>query len=32
MGIPVEREWWIDEQGVAYLVDLALLLESGWLQ
>jgi hypothetical protein len=31
MGIPVEREWFIDEQGVVYTVDLALPLENGWL-
>jgi hypothetical protein len=24
LGIPVEREWWIDEVGTAYVVDLAL--------
>jgi hypothetical protein len=24
VGIPVEREWWIDEEGIAYMVDLAL--------
>ena len=31
MGIPVEREWWIDEEGTAYVVDLALPVEGGWL-
>jgi hypothetical protein len=31
MGIPVEREWWIDEEGIAYVVDLALPIEDGWL-
>jgi hypothetical protein len=31
LGIPVEREWWIDEEGIAYLVDLALPREEGWL-
>jgi hypothetical protein len=31
LGIPVEREWWIDEQGIAYIVDLALPVEGGWL-
>jgi hypothetical protein len=31
MGIPVEREWWIDEEGTAYIVDLALPVEDGWL-
>jgi hypothetical protein len=31
MGIQVEREWWIDEKGTAYIVDLALPIEDGWL-
>ncbi len=31
MGIQVEREWWIDEEGIAYMVDLALPVEGGWL-
>ena len=31
MGILVEREWWIDEEGTAYVVDLALPVEDGWL-
>ena len=31
MGIQVEREWWIDEQGMFYIVDLALPLKQGWL-
>jgi hypothetical protein len=31
LGIPVEREWWIDEEGAAYIVDLALPIEDGWL-
>ena len=31
LGIPVEREWWIDEEGTAYVVDLALPVEDGWL-
>ena len=31
LGITVEREWWIDEGGTAYLVDLALPVEDGWL-
>ena len=31
LGIQVEREWWIDEEGTAYVVDLALLIEGGWL-
>jgi hypothetical protein len=31
LGIPVEREWWIDQEGTAYLVDLALPVKDGWL-
>jgi hypothetical protein len=31
LGIQVEREWWIDEEGTAYIVDLALPIEDGWL-
>jgi hypothetical protein len=31
LGIAVEREWWIDEEGTAYVVDLALPVENGWL-
>jgi hypothetical protein len=31
LGITVEREWWIDEEGTAYVVDLALPLSDGWL-
>jgi len=31
LGIQVEREWWIDEEGTAYVVDLALPIEDGWL-
>jgi hypothetical protein len=31
LGIPVEREWWIDEEGTAYMVDLALPVGDGWL-
>jgi hypothetical protein len=31
LGIGVEREWWIDEEGIAYVVDLALPIEDGWL-
>jgi hypothetical protein len=27
----VEREWWIDEEGTAYVVDLALPVVGGWL-
>jgi hypothetical protein len=31
LGITVEREWWIDEEGIAYVVDLALPVHDGWL-
>jgi hypothetical protein len=31
LGILVEREWWIDEEGTAYVVDLALPVKDGWL-
>jgi hypothetical protein len=31
LGIPVEREWWIDEEGNAYVVDLALPVQDGLL-
>jgi len=31
LGIPVEREWWIDEEGIAYIVDLALPVGDSWL-
>ena len=31
LGFLVEREWWIDEEGTAYVVDLALPVEDGWL-
>ena len=31
LGITVEREWWIDEEGTTYVVDLALPVENGWL-
>ncbi len=31
LGITVEREWWIDEEGTAYFVDLALPTGAGWL-
>ena len=30
-GIPVEREWWTDQGGIVYIVDLALPLKQGWL-
>ena len=31
LGITVEREWWIDEEGTTYVVDLALPVGDGWL-
>ncbi len=31
LGITVEREWWIDEEGSTYVVDLALPVKDGWL-
>jgi hypothetical protein len=31
LGIAVERAWWIDEEGIAYVVYLALPVEDGWL-
>jgi hypothetical protein len=31
LGIQVEREWWIDEEGTAYAVDLALPVGDSWL-
>jgi hypothetical protein len=31
MSIPVEREWFIDEEGVTYVVDLALPVGNDWL-
>jgi hypothetical protein len=31
LGIPVEWEWWINEEGTAYLVDLALPVKDGRL-
>jgi hypothetical protein len=31
LDIAVEREWGIDEEGIAYIVDLALPVENGWL-
>jgi hypothetical protein len=30
-GHTVEREWFVDETGIAYLEDLALPVEDGWL-
>jgi hypothetical protein len=32
LGIPVEREGWIDEKGIAYVVDLTLPVGGGWLR
>ena len=31
LDIPVEREWWIDEEGIAYVVVLTLPAAGGWL-
>jgi hypothetical protein len=31
LGVTVEREWRIDEEGIAYIVDLALPFDDGWL-
>jgi hypothetical protein len=31
LGITVEREWWIEEEETAYVVNLALPIEDGWL-
>jgi hypothetical protein len=31
MGIQVEREWWVGEEGIRYVVDLALPAAGGWL-
>jgi hypothetical protein len=31
MGIQAEREWLIREAGAAYIVDLALPVENGWV-
>jgi hypothetical protein len=31
LGIPVEREWCIDEECNAYVVDLALPIKDSWL-
>jgi len=31
LGIAVEREWWVDEEGIAYVVDLALPVGDSWL-
>jgi hypothetical protein len=31
LGIRVEPEWWIDEEGTAYVVDLALPIKDSWL-
>ena len=31
LGIRVESEWWIDEEGIAFVVDLALPVDDGWI-
>ncbi len=31
LGIPIERDWWVDEEGIADVVDLALPVGDGWL-
>ena len=31
LGIAVEREWWIDEEGIACVVELALPIKGSWL-
>jgi hypothetical protein len=31
LGIPVEREWLVSQEGIHYLVDLALPVGKGWL-
>jgi hypothetical protein len=31
LGIQVEREWFIDEEGTTYIVHLALPVWDGWL-
>jgi hypothetical protein len=31
LGFLVEREWWIDEEGTTYIVDLALPVKDSWL-
>jgi hypothetical protein len=31
LDIQIEREWWIDDEGRAYVVDLALPVGDGWL-
>jgi len=31
LGITVEREWWIDEEGIVYVVDLGQPVENCWL-
>jgi hypothetical protein len=31
LGIPVEREWLVSQEGIRYVVDLALPIKHGWL-
>jgi len=31
LGIVVEREWWIDDEGNTYVLDLALPVVASWL-
>jgi hypothetical protein len=31
LGIAVEREWWVHEEGITYIVDLALPVWDDWL-
>ena len=31
LGIQVEREWWVDEEGIAYVVGLAQPIKDSWL-
>jgi hypothetical protein len=31
LGIPVEREWLVSQEGIRYVVDLALPVPGGWL-
>jgi hypothetical protein len=31
LGIPVEREWWVNEEEIRHVVDLALPTAGGWL-
>jgi hypothetical protein len=31
LGIRVEREWLVSQEGIRYVVDLALPVKNGWL-